>query len=252
MPKFGMLNVKEQRHFARLKWWKYNFDIEVKGQGPTEFMNVRYTLYHGDTLTCQTKFDYVKGLKSWDLNTKPCHKPYKVDLEVKVQGRIRIVTILDASFHGDRPMCQIWYANAKANRRPDMKTWQKPINLTLRSKVNIESGSWMYATDRLIVIHLCAKYGKPMSIKKSNGPDTKTCQKTINFTWRSKFKSYLDHEGTRHIVLWCYTHVPNMITNFNRRKSYGPDTNLHRQTDGQTDGQTEWFLYTPRTSFTGV
>ena len=127
-------------------WWKYNFDIEVKGQGHTEFINVRDTLYHGDTLTCQTKFDYVKGQKSWDLNTKPCHKTYKFDLVVKVQGRIRIVNILDASFHGDRPMCQIWYTNVKANRRPDMKTWQKPINLNLRSKVNIESGSWMYAT----------------------------------------------------------------------------------------------------------
>ena len=34
-----------------------NFDIEVKGQGYTEFINVHNTLYHGDTLTCQTKYD---------------------------------------------------------------------------------------------------------------------------------------------------------------------------------------------------
>ena len=38
-------------------WGKYNFDIEVKGQGHTEFMNVCHTSYHGDTLTCQTKYD---------------------------------------------------------------------------------------------------------------------------------------------------------------------------------------------------
>ena len=33
-------------------------------QGHTEFMNVCDTLYHGDTLTCQTKYDFVKGQKS--------------------------------------------------------------------------------------------------------------------------------------------------------------------------------------------
>ena len=43
---------------------QYNFDIEVKGQGHTEFMNVRNTSYHGDTLMCQAKNDYVKGQKS--------------------------------------------------------------------------------------------------------------------------------------------------------------------------------------------
>ena len=33
----------------------YNFDIEVKGQGDTEFMNVSHTWYYGVTLMCQTK-----------------------------------------------------------------------------------------------------------------------------------------------------------------------------------------------------
>ena len=96
-----------------------------------------------------------KKAETW---TQPCHKPYKFDLVVKVQGRIRIVNILDAFFHGDRPMCQIWYANVTANRsyRLDMETWQKQINLTLRSKVNIELGTWMY---------LCAKYVKTLSNK---------------------------------------------------------------------------------------
>ena len=45
-------------------WKKFNFDIEIKGQGHTEFMNVRDTQYHGDTLMCQAKNDYVKGQKS--------------------------------------------------------------------------------------------------------------------------------------------------------------------------------------------
>ena len=40
---------------------------------------------------------------------------------------------------------------------------KNPINLTLRSKFKVVSGSWMYATHRLMVIHPCAKYGKPVS-----------------------------------------------------------------------------------------
>ena len=116
--------------------------------------------------------------------TKSCHKPYKFDLEVKGQGHIRIMNVIDTSSLDDRSMCQIWYANVKANRsyRLDMKTWQKPIKLTWRSKVNIQSGSWMYSTHPLLVIDPCAKYGRPMSNqKKSYRPDTKTCQKPYKF-----------------------------------------------------------------------
>ena len=55
-------------------------------------------------------------------------------------------------------------------------------NLTLRSKFKVLSGSWMYVTHRLMVIHPCAKYGMPMSNqKKSYGPDTKTGQKLYKF-----------------------------------------------------------------------
>ena len=127
-------------------------------------MNEGDTLYHGDTFTCQTKYDYVKGKKNWSLNTKPCHKPSKV-----------------VSSHGDRPICQIWYANVKANRslRQDMKT--------LRSKVNIESGSWMYVAHRLVAIHPCAKYGKPMTTKKKLWAGDEDMSKTP-LSLRSKFK----------------------------------------------------------------
>ena len=38
-----------------------------------------------------------------------------------------------------------------------------PINLTLRSKVNVVSGSWMCATHHLMVIYPWAKYGKSLS-----------------------------------------------------------------------------------------
>ena len=70
-------------------------------------MYVTHCMYHGDTFTCQTKYDYVKGQKSLVLNKKQCHKPYKFDLEVKVQGFIRIMNVLDTSSHGDRLIFQI-------------------------------------------------------------------------------------------------------------------------------------------------
>ena len=76
-------------------------------------MNVRNSLYHGDTLSMTTS----RTKKPWH-EPKPCHKSYKFDLEVKGQHRIRIMNVLDTFSHGDRPMCQIWYryANIKANR----------------------------------------------------------------------------------------------------------------------------------------
>ena len=145
-------------------WWKYNFDIEVIGQGQTEFMNVRDTSYHGDTLTCQTKYDFVKGQKSWGLNTKPCHKPYKFDLEVKGQCRIRIMNVLDTSSHGDRAMCQIWYANVKANRS-HRSAWEhdKSLKFEFEVKGQHRIGTWINLSHLLMVIDPCAKYGQPIS-----------------------------------------------------------------------------------------
>ena len=59
--------AEEQRYLARLKSMvKKKFDIdlyEVKGQGHTDFMNLSDASNNGDTLKCQTKYDYVEGQK---------------------------------------------------------------------------------------------------------------------------------------------------------------------------------------------
>ena len=71
MPKFGMPMSKSKYILSDSNpWWKYNFDIEVKGQGHKEFINVRDTSYYGDTLTCQTEYDFIKGQKK----LRPEHK----------------------------------------------------------------------------------------------------------------------------------------------------------------------------------
>ena len=50
MKKIGVLMSKSKHILPDSNsLWKYNFDIEVKGQGHTEFMTVCDTSNHGDT-----------------------------------------------------------------------------------------------------------------------------------------------------------------------------------------------------------
>ena len=132
---------------------------------------------------------------------------------------------------------------------------KNPVNLTLRSTVNIVSGSWMCSTHCFMVIHTCAKYGKPMSNENKLLAGHENMSKPSKFAMRSKVNVV---SGS-----WmCATHCLVVILSFltfskpmsRSKKSYGPDTDgqTDRDTDRQSDEQTEWFLYThTRTSFTG-
>ena len=46
------------------------------------------------------------------------------------------MNVRDTAYHGDRPMCQIWYANVKAhgNYGLDTKIRQKPIKFDIEVK----------------------------------------------------------------------------------------------------------------------
>ena len=152
-----------------------------------------------------------------------------------------IMNVLETSSHGDRPMCQIGYANVKGNRsyRSDMKTWHKSIKLYLRSKGNIESGTWMYMSDLLIVIDPCAKYGKPMFNQKLvMGRTQKHVKNPINLTFTSKLKvvSACWIMNVRDTSSYGDTPMCHICCQCQTKKSYGPDTNLpDRRTDRQTD-----------------
>ena len=62
-----------------------------------------------------------------------------------------------------------------------------PINLILRSKVDVESGSGIHATHPLMVRDACAKYGKPMSNQKIvKGRTRKHVENPVKLTSRSK------------------------------------------------------------------
>ena len=87
-----------------------------------------------------------------------------------------------------------------------------------------------------MVIDRWAKYGKPISNKISYGPDTKTCQNPYKFDNEVKYKVV----RTQHIVLWWYSHVPNMVSQCQTKKKLWVG-----HESSQTDGETEWFLNTP-------
>ena len=72
------------------------------------------------------------------------------------------------------------------NHGPDTKTCQIPINLTLRSIFKVISESWMYAKHRLMVIHPCAKYGKPMSDQKIVMGRTRICTDRWTDKWTDR------------------------------------------------------------------
>ena len=55
-------------------------------------------------------------------------------------------------------------SNQKYSYGPDTETFQKPYRMDLRSNVNVVLGSLMYTT--LVLMHPCAKLGKPMSNPK--------------------------------------------------------------------------------------
>ena len=62
--KFGVPVSKSKDHLAKTQKHGENLilNIEAKGQGQTEVMNVCDTLSYGDILMCQIWYEYVKGL----------------------------------------------------------------------------------------------------------------------------------------------------------------------------------------------
>ena len=88
--------------------------------------------------------------------------------------------------------------------------------MTWRSKVNIQSGSWMYTSHPLLVIDQSAKFDMPMS--KLTEVTGRTWQKPLNLTWGQRSTLNRDHECTWHIVWWWYIYVPNMVSQCQSKK----------------------------------
>ena len=117
----------------------------------------------------------------------------------------------------------------------------------------IESGSWMYATHCLMVIHPCAKYGKPMSNKKKVMGRTKIHVKsfknlTLSTTIDAATGSWM--YATHHLMVIhpCAKYGKPMS---NHKKVMGRTRICTgRRTDRQTYGQSDSYI-PPWTSFAG-
>ena len=86
--------------------------------------------------------------------------------------------------------------------------------------------------------YIC-KYGKPMSIQKKLWAGHENMSKNYKFDLKVKVQGriWIMKVATHRTMV--IHHVPNMVSQCESKKSYGLDTNLHRQTDGQTDRWTD-------------
>ena len=104
----------------------------------------------------------------------------------------------------------------------------------------------MYATHPLMVINACAKHGKSMSnIKECYGPDTKRCQKPCKFDLEVKCQHCIGIMNLRNTS--SHGDTPMATGKYGKpmsdqKTSYVPDTNLHRQMDRQTEGQSDFYI----------
>ena len=78
------------------------------------------------------------------------------------------------------------------------------VNLTLRSKINVVLGSWMYTTHRLIVIHPCVKYGKTMSKQNKVMGRTRICTDRRTDKVISIYPPELHSRGYKKYINYAY------------------------------------------------
>jgi hypothetical protein len=83
------------------------FDLEVKGQGPTQVIVVRNTPPYGHAPTYQISFTYLERQKCYGLDKKILFKKQLFDLEVKYQGPTKVITVCDTLPYGHAPTYQI-------------------------------------------------------------------------------------------------------------------------------------------------
>ena len=112
-----------------------------------------------------------------------------------------------------------------------------PINLTLRSKLKVVSGSWMYLTHPLMVIHPCPKYGMSMSkLTEVTGRTWRHVKNSINLTLRSKFNvvsgSWMHATHHTLVIYPCAKYGKPMS---NQKTLWATDRRAYRLTDRRTD-----------------
>jgi hypothetical protein len=86
---------------------KQLFDLEVKGQGPTKVMMVRYSPPYGHAPTYQISLTYLERQKCNGPDKKILFKKQLFDLEIKGQGSTKVIMVCDTPTYGHVPTYQI-------------------------------------------------------------------------------------------------------------------------------------------------
>ena len=116
---------------------KQLFDIEVKGQGHTKVILVCNTLPYGHAPTFQISLTYLERQKCYGPDKKILFKKQLFDLEVKVQGPTKVITVRDTPPYGHAPTFQIslTYLERQKCYGPDKKILFKKQLFDLEVKV---------------------------------------------------------------------------------------------------------------------
>ena len=83
------------------------FDLEVKGQGPTNVIMVRDTPAYGHAPTYQISLTYLERQNIYGSDKKILFKKQLFDLEVKGQGLTKVITVCDTPPYDHAPTYQI-------------------------------------------------------------------------------------------------------------------------------------------------
>ena len=130
-------------------------------------MNVHNMLSYCDLPVCQNLLCMCQRAKSKDNLAR-----LKFMVNIKIFILRSIVKVLHRSWIYATHRTIVVHSSAKhrMNMSKDKKVLARkqshvinPLNLTLRSKVNVVSGLWMYVTYPFIVIDPCARYQMPLS-----------------------------------------------------------------------------------------
>ena len=101
--KYGLTLSKDKKFVARTQSHVENLiNLTWRSKGHVVFGSWRLTHVPNIICQCHGKQQLWVG-----------HEPYKFDLEVKCQRRIRIMNVRHSSFHSDTTMSKIWFAYAR-------------------------------------------------------------------------------------------------------------------------------------------
>jgi uncharacterized short protein YbdD (DUF466 family) len=122
----------------------------------------------GGLPTCQIWKAYLERQKSYNPDTICYGRSDRFHLEVKIQGQRSPTMVRNTLSVGGLPTCQIWkaYLERQKSYSPDTICYGRRDRFDFEVKFKVKGHQQRYATHRLEVVYLHAKYAKPVLNEK--------------------------------------------------------------------------------------